>query len=208
MNGSRTNISLKIWSPQEPKCDSLWLLLGWQPLPISEKPLFHVASLREGLNWLPQEVRMSRGGGFRPACRYVFYCCPGMGIILTIPLVCVCVCAVVTFLWLVCWGKSCSLLSKSCRIYSHPWKPSPFFHPSVPLPPNSVLYSLDTTHFAAVPDCLGNQLAQLWSLVPEVSVFCLGRRKFVLLFHTRPLWDVLTMMPGKSLDGYQGNFLP
>lgn len=73
----------------------------------------------------------------------------------------------VTFLWLVCWGKSCSLLSKSCHIYSHPWKLSPFFHPSVPLPTNPVLYSLDTTHFAAVPDCLGNQLAQLWSTWSE-----------------------------------------
>lgn len=54
------------------------------------KPLFHVASLWEGLNWLLEELRMNRGGGFRPTCRYVFDYHLGIGAIVTIPFVCVC----------------------------------------------------------------------------------------------------------------------
>ena len=125
----------------------------------SQKSLFHVASLWEGLNWLLEEVRMNKGGGFRPACGYVFDYHPGIRVIVTLPFVRVC--AEVPLLWLACRGNSCSPLSKPCRTYSYPSKLSPFFQPSVPLPQDSVLFSLDATHFAAVSDCPGSQLAQL-----------------------------------------------
>lgn len=198
MNGSRTNISLKIWAQQEPKCDSLWLLLGWQPLPISEKPLFHGASLQEGLNWLPEEGRVNRGGGFRPTCRYVlYYChyCPWIGAIVTLPLVCVCS-GYLSLLGLLgqepqpavkilpCLLPSLKIKSFLLSLSPSPTKPSPLFPRHHPLCCCSRLPWQPAS--SALKPCT-------W------SVFCLGRTKFVLLFP--PLWDVLTMVVVESLDG-------
>lgn len=132
----------------------IMIIAVWQPLPISEKPLFHVASLWEGLNWLLEEVRMNREGGFRPTCRYVFDYHPGIGVNSNNSF-CVYVLRFPCFGWLA-EAIAVACLSKPCCTYFYPSKFSPFFQPSVSLLPNLVPSSLATTHFAAVSDCLGS----------------------------------------------------
>lgn len=115
----------------------IMIIAGVTAITNLRKPLFHVASLQEGLNWLPEEVR---GGAFTPTCRYVLYYCPAIGGVGAIPLVCAC-CGCLSLLGLLSQELKPAVKILPCLL------PSLKIYPSVPLPPNSVSYSVDTTHF-------------------------------------------------------------
>lgn len=197
MNGSRTNISLKIWAQQEPERDSLWLALGWQPLPVSEKPLFHGVSLRERLNWLLEEARTNKEGGFRPTCGYVFDNHPGReGII--IPFV------------LMCWGSpalvwfATAIATAHCQIHAI----------VIPIPPNSIPSFSPHSLFLQIRSLLPHTLPTLTLfqatlassssvLSPCTQTVCVspGKEKICPLSHTASLWDQPTMELGKHFGG-------
>lgn len=190
MNGSRTNISLKIWAQQEPERDSLWLALGWQPLPISEKPLFHGVSLREGLNWLLEEARTNKEGSFRPTCGCVFDNHPGIGGI-TIPFV------------LTCWGPPALVWFAPAIATAHCQIPAKLFLSLQTQSLSSALipFSSKLGPFFPIHRLLWHcfrppwhPVAQFCHLVPKLTVFHLGRRKSALsltqhLSGTSPPWS-------------------